>query len=255
MIGYIFSSSFRELMRPRRVAPWILAIVLIAMIGAFTATQMRGTPIRDAYGSISSLFIFRLVALMSSVFSVAVVAQEVEQKTIVYLLTRPVDRRTMLIGRALASAATVGALSSLAVIVFRLLVMRNSPQLWSGVGAELLAVNLGAFAYAGLFVFISLLANKATTICLLYAFGFETFTGVTPGSLQYGSIFAHMNGIAQHPSLSSGGVLSGLSGQSNNNPILPGVAIPVLLIVGAAGLSIAAYWFYVFEFLPREDAE
>lgn len=255
MIGYVYLSTLRDLGRVRRILPWVLAILAIALIATLTAKQMTGTPIREVYGSLSSLFIFRLIALISSIFSVAVVAQEVEQKTIVYLLTRPVDRRVMLIGRALASATIVALMGSFAVVLFRLFVLSGSPQMFTGIGSELLAVNLGAFAYAGLFIFISLLANKATTICLLYAFGFETFTGVTPGSLQYSSMFAHMNGLAQHPTLSQGGILGGLSGQTNNNAIMPGTAIPALFLVGAIGIFAASLWFHHFEFLPREDAE
>lgn len=254
MIGYVYFSALRDLARPGRLLVWLIGITLFGIVCSYAARNIQGMSPREIYGTLSTIILFRLVALASATFAVSVIGQEVEQKTIVYLVTRPVDRRILILGRALASITMVFLLTTVAILIFRVLVLGAGSGLFAGLPAELWSVLLGAFAYGGIFTFITLLANKATVICLLYAFGFETFSAFAPGSMAYLSVQAHMAGIAQHPAAKSGGILGRASGQMAST-IKPLTANLVLLCLGAVMLAAAAVWFATFEYLPREDAE
>ncbi|MCE9559723.1 MAG: ABC transporter permease [Armatimonadetes bacterium] len=257
MEAYIFSAALRDMLRPKRLIPWMIVVVLIAVVGAQASNYFEGATAVQKYGLLSSMFVFRLVALASAVFSTAVIAQEVEQKTVVYLLTRPVRRWKILLFRTLASITAVIIICVLCQLCFGALVLGPSKMFGATFLPDLEAIVLGAAAYGGFFVFISLIANKATTICLLYAFGAETMFSNTPGSLIYGSIFGHMSGLAQHPSLpdGNGGALKLLAGSMGDNPIVPSTAVPAMILIAAVFMGIGCFWFSEFEYLPREDAE
>src|SRR5579862_2912550 len=107
MASYIYFSTIREFLRFRRLFPWIL----LGFAGMFLAIAWpylnRFADRQEQYTGVSSMLVFHVEALASAIFSTAIISQEVEQKTIVYLLTRPVSRWMLLIMRYLASATVV----------------------------------------------------------------------------------------------------------------------------------------------------
>ena len=107
MNAYLFTSSMREFMRPKRVAIWFVVAGVLGVIAYFLPQLMGQAAKQDAYLQMSSVLVFRLMALASAVFSMAVIAQEIEQKTIVYVLTRPIERWRVILFRLLASIVVV----------------------------------------------------------------------------------------------------------------------------------------------------
>ena len=61
------------------------------------------------------------------------------------------------------------------------------------------AIFLGAAAYGSLFLFVTLIFNRALIICVLFAFGWESSVPNLATGLQKLSILAHMQAIAKHP--------------------------------------------------------
>ena len=111
MESAIFGQALREYLRPRRLIPWLLLAVLCAVLAFFWGNLNRESTMAGRYAMVSSMLVFRLLALMSAIFTTAIVTQEVEQKTIVYLLTRPVPRWKLLLMRYLASVLVVAVIS------------------------------------------------------------------------------------------------------------------------------------------------
>src|SRR5579862_3859182 len=102
MEAYIFSSTLREFLRPKRILPWLGVAAIICWIALMFHRIDPHSTRRDSYVLLSAAFVFRLLPLAAAIFSTAIVAQEVEQRTIVYLLIRPVPRWKLLIFRTLA---------------------------------------------------------------------------------------------------------------------------------------------------------
>ncbi len=212
---------------------------------------------RESYGTLSGWLVFRLLALVAAIFAAVVVAQEVEQKTIVYLLTRPIPRAKLLLARTAAAIAVTFLVGAVAAVVVSFSVMGGKGLSNDLLISDLKALFVGAAAYVSLFVLISLWLNRSMLICLLFAFGWETAIPNMPGSMYRLSIFSYLNAIAEHPS--QGGQMNtlgtGLSGELSTNLLLPTTGYITMLTLTVICLATGAWWFKKFEYVPREDAE
>lgn len=243
----------REGLRLRKLLPWLMLAFVAFLFAMFWGRFASDATPADKYVNVINLLIFRLLPLSAAIYSTMIVAQEIEQKTIVYLLTRPIPRWQLIIGRWAATATTVVIISVIGMI---------AAQMGSRGGSaffarDLLAVALGAAAYTSLFMFITLLFNRALIICVLFAFGWESSVPNLPTGLQGLSILSHMQAIAKHPDGGESGgqvldLIAGLLGKTDMNPLTSGFGLMVFSVV-MVGLS--AYWFSTHEFIPREDSE
>ena len=256
--AFVFQSAFGEYLRLKRIVVWVLvAIALYAAAKVFLGVGGNENP-PESYSMVSSLLLFRLLPLASAIFSSGVLSQEIEQKTIVYLLTRPVPRPQFLLLRTLASALVVFIVVSLAAVAL-------SSAVFGGLGLsnpilyrDMIAIAVGSLAYGTLFVGLSLLINRAMIVSLLFAFAWETSVPSMPGSVYLMSISSYLTAIAQRPSVSrdtAGGPLSALASTLGTNTLRADTAWAAMAIFIAFCAIFGAYWFKNFEYLPREDAE
>lgn len=254
-----FQFLLKDALRLRKMFVWILLSIVSLSLAFFWQRLSSGSESNitatDRYVNVANLLVFRLLPLASAIYSTMILSQEVEQKTIVYLLTRPIERWKLLIGRWGATVA--------AVIIISLMGMIATVIGSGGFSAvqivfwrDILAICLGAAAYGSLFLFVTLIFNRALIICVLFAFGWESSVPNLATGLQKLSILAHMQAIAKHPD-SEGGKkflegISGVLGVNNLNGTSSGFALLVFSVV-MVGLS--AYWFTTHEYIPREDSE
>lgn len=237
------------------MAIWaVIALALLGMALLFKRVN-PDKPNDEMYAMLSSILVFRLLPLASAIFSTAVISQEVEQKTIVYLLTRPIPRAQLIGMRTLASITVVALVTFLGAILVSAAVYGSgalsNPLLWR----DLKAIIVGAAAYGSLFVFVSLLINRAMIVCLLFAFAWETSVPNMPGSMYYLSITSYLTAISERPSTGAGDFMQLLAGALGSNTLTPSVAIPAMLVLIAVCGVAAMTWFTKFEYVPREDAE
>lgn len=250
----IFGQAIREYLRPKRLIPWLGLAAVCALLALIWVQLDPSSTAESRYGTVSFILVFRLLALSSAIFTTAIVTQEVEQKTIVYLLTRPVPRWKLLLVRYAASVLVVTGVSILAALLTSFGAFRGF-GLSEILGHDVLALILGALAYGALFLFVSLLFNRALIICCLFAFGWESSVPNMPGDIYRLSIFSYLQSIAQHPSEGANKGLAILTGSAGENLIKPGMAYAVLGVMIVALVLASAWWFTHFEYVPRDDAE
>lgn len=254
MTSAIFSQALREYLRPKRVLPWLfLAIICLALAAVWSKINPSATP-TDKYAIVSSMLVFRLLALASAIFTTAIVSQEVEQRTIVYLLTRPVPRWRLLLTRYVASVIIVSLIGVFASVVTSIGAYGGGFASNPLLGKDILALTIGALAYGALFLFVSLLFNRALIICALFAFGWESSIPSLPGDMYRVSIYSYLQAIAEHPGSNLPNAMSRMSGVTAS-AITPSQAYLLLGIMVVALLAVSAWWFTHFEYVPREDAE
>lgn len=253
---YLFTSALRDFLRLRRLVPWVLlgfAGMLLAIAWPYLNTRASAI---DQYTSISSILVFHVLALASAIFSTAIVGQEVEQRTIVYLLTRPVSRWKLVIARYLAASTVVALLGILGAVLVSTGVYHlgglSNPLLKN----DVCALVAGAFSYGALFLLASLLINRAMIVCLLFAFGWETIVPNMPGEMYRLSVYSHLMAIADHPSSeTTGGAVDAAAGVLSTNIISPATAYMTLIVMSGVLIVMSAAWFSRSEIVPREDAE
>lgn len=252
---YIFTSALRDFMRPVRILAWALIAVAIGLLAWRLSDVMRLRDPASQFGQISAVFVFKICALAAAIFATNVVSQEVEQKTIVYVLTRPVPRWTILAGRLGAAIISTFVVSIFALVAVAVGIpgISLASRL---VGNDLIALAIASCAYCCLFTFVSLLINKAMLVNLIFAFGWETLAPNTPGSSYYLSISTYALRIADHPiSEQMKSFMRFLAGQAQSQKIGLMVAWGVMIATVVVFGLLAAQWFTRFEFVPREDTE
>ena len=107
---YIFRATLRDLTRPGRLLIAALLVALPALVVALIRSQ---TPTEvfnpaEAYNWFETYIVWNFIlVLLGIVFETGLIAQEVERKTIVYLLTRPVPRWRILLMKHCAAVLAV----------------------------------------------------------------------------------------------------------------------------------------------------
>ena len=133
---YLFRASLRDLLLPRKIIMGALLALMPPLIGLlwwYAAKEDFSAEL--AYNLLSAALIYGFVlVILSVVSSTGVIAQEIEQKTIMYLLTRPVPRwRIALVKFAAATLVTTAAAwiscVLLALAVFGAGALTHSPRL------------------------------------------------------------------------------------------------------------------------------
>ncbi|MHB8638161.1 MAG: ABC transporter permease [Fimbriimonadaceae bacterium] len=255
MVRAIFLQAIGDYTRIRRVIPWLM----LAAFGAFGAYMWaafgKGSTGVDRYSMVSYMLVFRIAGLSAVFFATANVSAEVEQRTIVYLLTRPVPRWMLLVTRYLAAVTVVSAIGVIASLAVSAAAYGGNPFGNPLLGKDVLALILAAFAYGGAFVLVTVVfPTRAMIICLLYVFGWEGLVPNMPGTMYYLSIFSHLQAVAQHPvTADANPLISFLASMTGTNTLSEAVSVPVLILIPIVTVGAAAWWFTHFEFLPRDD--
>jgi ABC-type transport system involved in multi-copper enzyme maturation permease subunit len=127
---FLLRSALRDLVSLRRVAVAACLVLgpscIALLIRLGTRSDFDGVA---TYGALASLLVFGFVLpILAVVFGTGAITQEMEQKTIVYLLTRPVPRWRILIAKYLAVWISISATSVLAVLVLAAVTYQRNPS-------------------------------------------------------------------------------------------------------------------------------
>src|SRR5438105_2992881 len=102
---YLFRSALRDLIKPKRLI--VAALLICVPTGlALLIRIKRGEHFQPlpVYNTLTPIFIYGFIlVILSVVFATGAISQEVEQKTIVYLLTRPIARWRLLLAKFAAA--------------------------------------------------------------------------------------------------------------------------------------------------------
>lgn len=261
----LMRTALRESLRPRRLLIAVLLTLLAPAIGLLwrVLTPAADFDPAEVYDSlvVGMVFSFALT-ILSVVNGTGVVSQEVEGRTIVYLLTRPLPRWRILLSRFVVSLGVVVAVALLSALLLALAVFGPARLAEAGVATDMRALAVGALAYGSVFLLLGAAVSRPLTWGLLFVFGWETWVPRLPGSFAKLSIMSYLRALASREV-----VASAESAQGGGDNILlafskppqveiaPSTAWLVLLGLSAAALLGALVIFSVREYVPREDAE
>jgi ABC-2 type transport system permease protein len=157
----------------------------------------------DLYGVLVAIYYVRNVVPLAALFyATSLIADEVEGKTLTYLLTRPVRRSSILAGKLAAYLATTLSLTLPAVVAsfFVLTTAEGS----AGVGARVpdLLRDLGTIAlalvvYGALFTLLGVLLRRPMIPGLLFLFVWELAAHL-PGNMPRLTITAYLRSLVSH---------------------------------------------------------
>lgn len=256
---YLFRSAVRDLLAPKKLMV-ALALALVPAVLAL-AWRLSGSPGSFqpgvVYNVLADHLIFGFVlVLLAVVFGTGALSQDLEQKTIVYLLTRPIPRWRILGLKFLAAIIAVTVTGWLASLLLAVASFGPAGFLHSQLGRDCLILPVGAAAYGALFLLLATLLKRPLLFGLLFAFGWESWVPNLPGSFQKVSLMAYLRVLAPHPKPVTDVVdVSALLNAANPQTISHAMAWWVLGSVALVGFAGALLLFSTCEFVPRDDAE
>jgi ABC-2 type transport system permease protein len=219
--------------------PVVFAVLFRVFLAAKMPPRITGF---DLYAVVVAMYYVRNVLPLAALFyATSLVADEVEGKTLTYLLTRPVTRPSVLLGKFLAYVATTLALTLPATVVtFFLLVTVHG---FSGVGPavpdllrDLGAMSLTLVVYGAFFTLLGVLLRRPMIPGLLFLFVWELLANL-PGYLPRLTLSAWARSLVRHRPPEEG--FSGLFAQ-----VLPW-DLSLLVLSGATVVFLGlAFWIF-----------
>jgi ABC-2 type transport system permease protein len=186
------------------------------------------------------LYLRFIVPVLALYYGTALVADEVEDKTITYLFTRPIPRGAVLLGKFLAYfvCTTMVVTPSLMIVYF---LMGLSGASLAGTFPSLLKdlglVILGLLAYGGLFAWVGAQFKRPLVIGLVFVFGFEQVALILPGSIRNLTVSYYLQSLVPHAVMGEG-VLSLLQSLVQQKASL-GVALTIPIAIGLCFVFLA----------------
>ncbi len=148
-----------------------------------------------------AFFVKFSVPVLGVFYGTSLVADEVEDKTITYLFTRPIAREAVLIGKYLAYLACTIFVVLPAIVLVWILVIPMGGSLGANfldLVKDLGIVAIGLAVYGAVFAFIGAYFKRPLLIGLVFIFGWEQTIVAFPGSFKLFSVAYYLQGLVPH---------------------------------------------------------
>lgn len=213
---------------------------LVAFLIAFAGRKTGAAGIAVHVGFLLQLQV--IVPVLALVAGSAAVAEEVEDRTITFLFSRPVPRASVLLGRW--SAILVFLTALLAVSTWLLLAAADrahvqGPPIDAGIRTPLFAAVLaGGAVYSALFAVLGVFVRSPVIVGLGYAFAIEGFLANMPAGTQALTIQFYLRSMIAAYGSTEWNAVEGFA-STNFDPL--GRAVTTLVVVTVAALALGAW--------------
>jgi ABC-type transport system involved in multi-copper enzyme maturation permease subunit len=230
----------------------VLMSVIVRLLYEAGAPGLRvgaaGGPV--VFGIMVWVFFVRFcVPVLGVFYGTSLIADEVEDKTITYLFTRPIPRGAVLLGKYLAYVICTVFVVLPAVVLVWLLVVPMGGSLGATFGdlvKDLGILALGLLAYGAFFSFIGATVKRPLLVGLLFVFGWEMIALALPGYMKRITIAYYLQGLVPHtmPSNSPVGLMQSVFRESptlTTSLVGIGVIVLVALWLGSRAVTNREY--------------
>jgi ABC-2 type transport system permease protein len=164
----------------RRRALLLLALpfVLLALAAGLRLTGVAD--VESARGVLDGYALGALAPLLGLIIGTGVINPEIDDGSIVYLLTKPVSRLTIVFTKLAVAAGCIALFAALPTLIAGLIMVGNDEGLALGYTVGAL---IGGVAYCAVFLLLGVVSRHAVVIGLIYVLLWETFiASVVPGA-------------------------------------------------------------------------
>ncbi|MCX6650389.1 MAG: ABC transporter permease subunit [Methanomassiliicoccales archaeon] len=177
--------SARKLLQNRRWIIMVLLTALVTVVMGYAAVQDE-TDMNTASDLMALLLIAFLLPVLALIYGASMIRNEIDDRSIVQVITSPLDRRIAYVGYYLALTIVLSALLAVATLVGGLTFIVLCPN--GGGGIELMLAFivvqcLGALVYSSLFLLMGTVIKQPVYLGLLYVFVWEGFVASVPGAI------------------------------------------------------------------------
>lgn len=138
------------------------------------------------------------IPVLGAFYGTSLIADEVEDKTITYLFTRPVSRAAVLFGKFLAYilCTFIVVLPSVTIVWLTVTPLGGSlGRSFPDFLKDLLILAAGLVSYGALFAWVGATFKRPLLASLVFVFGFEPFVLVFPGYLKRLTLAYYLQGL------------------------------------------------------------
>ncbi|RDG38113.1 ABC transporter permease [Streptomyces corynorhini] len=216
--------TYRALLGRRRAAILlILPALLILMAAAVRA--FNGVDDQIAADVLGGFGLATMVPLIGVIAGTGAIGPEIDDGSIVYLLSKPVKRSSIIFTKLIVAIAVTMAFSAIPTFIAGWILNGNGQQIAI---AYTVAALVASIAYSALFLLLGTVSRHAVVIGLVYALVWETLFGSLVSGARTLSVQQWALALAQK--IGGDGIISS------------DVTLPVAAIL-LAGVTVVATWY------------
>jgi ABC-2 type transport system permease protein len=179
------------------IVPVFIAFILL-IIPPLTGKTTDATQFFREIGF--SLHLHILLPLFSALVGAGIIADEVEDGTLPYLLTRPVPKWRLVVSKVIAACMVVGMMLIVSLLVtYTVLSVSGGPAAWLSDMRTFLVTAivlfLGVLVYVPLFGALGASIRKPVLVGLLFAFGWENFMAYMPTRIRLLTVVTYLHNL------------------------------------------------------------
>ena len=194
-MGPIFRLSLRQLVKRRRILIVLLLAIVPVVVAAILSAFVGGDEGHDGnqvnalwLNLLDAMIVAAILPIVTIALATASFGDELEDRTLSYLVLKPVSRWRIVLPKLVAAIVVGAALLVVSGVVATLLELDGSVQAAIAVGVALFA---GVLAYAAIFTWVGLITSRALAFGLIYVFLWEGLLSSFLGGVRYFSVRAY----------------------------------------------------------------
>lgn len=148
-----------------------------------------------------AFFVRFSVPVLAVFYGTSLIADEVEDKTITYLFTRPIRREAVLLGKYVAYLVCTVAVVLPAVVLVWVLVVPLGGSLGAAfmdVLKDLGILAVGLAVYGAVFALVGARLKRPLVVGLVFVFGWESIVLALPGAFGRFTVAYYLQGLVPH---------------------------------------------------------
>jgi ABC-2 type transport system permease protein len=199
MNAVVADITYRAMLGRKRI--WLLVLLPVALIGMAALLRLiGGWDERTAVILMRTFSIGTMLPLLGLIAGTGVIGPEIEDGTIMHLLSKPISRPVIVLTKFAVAASLVAAFGAVSTFVAGYIMIRDE----SGVAYGFALGSLfGGVAYAAVFLLLGVITRHAVTVGIIYALVWEGLVGgYVPGARTF-SIQQWATSIADQVSASA----------------------------------------------------
>jgi ABC-type transport system involved in multi-copper enzyme maturation permease subunit len=232
----------------------LIPVVLAVVVRVFL--HGRAGLMADVSTEILMVFFLQFyIVILALFYGTSITAEEVENRTLSYLLTRPIPKPAIILGKFAAYTALMFAMVGLSLALSYFIINAGrlgDPAVYGALLRYLGVLGLGILAYTAFFAFLGTILKRAIIIGLVFGFGWENVIQYFPGSTQRFSIVHYLKSLLPYHPANVGGGRGVALLLFRLEPTKPVVAVIMLAVITAGLLALACWFFRIKEYLYEE---
>ncbi|NAS25548.1 ABC transporter permease subunit [Herbidospora sp. NEAU-GS84] len=178
----VASITYRAMLGRKRI--WLLALLPIALIAFALLFRFIGGGDESVAVELMKVFaIGTMLPLLGLIAGTGVIAPEIEDGTIIHLMSKPISRPVIAFTKFVVAASLMVAFSVIPTYVAAYILIGTESGIASGFA---LGALFAGIAYAAVFLLLGVVSRHAVTIGVIYALVWEGLIGgYVPGARRF----------------------------------------------------------------------